>query len=53
MRVQEKNIKIRQEIFLNNDPAKFEIKDNPSLANPTLRERSVQTIFKNEDYGNK
>lgn len=47
------NGKIRQEILLNNDPAKFEIIDNPSLENPSLKEQSTQTIFKIESLGNR
>lgn len=45
--------KDRIQALLNNTPSKFEIKDNPSLEKPSLRERSIQTIFKNEDFGNK
>jgi hypothetical protein len=38
------NGKTRQEILLNNDPAKFEIKDNPSLKNPALTENLKQIL---------
>ena len=39
--------------ILNNDPAKFEIKENPSLNNPTFEERFKQTLIKDKDFGNK
>lgn len=47
------NRRIRQEILLNNNPAKFEIKDNPSLENPTLKEQTIQTVIKDKDFGNR
>lgn len=45
--------KDRIKSILNNDPTKFEIKENPSLENPTLKERAIQTVIKNEGFGNK
>ena len=45
---------IRQKILLSNEPAKFEIKDNPDLQkNPSVIEKLKQTFIKNEGFGSK
>jgi len=47
------NSSMRQKILLSNEAARFDIKENSSLGDPTLKERTLQSIFKSEDFGNK